>query len=368
MSATPAPSSVAGVRNTDIEQPFIFKPLARSEKIGSLVAAIASVMKQLAAIPKTPAKSSAGQGLPYEYLSEDAITSTLRPLMAEAGLVIFPQGGQVVEREDYEAGRSNMTRLLMRQRFLIGHNSGEWVECETWGEAADSGDKGANKCMTAAFKYLERQTFMVNGGADPDERHGDDVARTGRGYAPAGNQNRQAAGGQQTGNQTRAGGQTNNQQQNRQGNQNTAAGGGQQGDPAFPGGNGTEERAGKCMAAIAAAVTHEKVNQLIDHAKTVKWTTDQQNRIRRSAAAQRVALWSAEIAVAPTEEAVNAIQTASAGPLGAFPELAQLVTVKARHRNAEHAAARAQAEATPDTGGASSEAPFSDVPVSEMEF
>ena len=361
------------VLNADLSNPYTFKQCAKSEQIGELVAAVCSVMAKLNAIPKTPAKAQSGKGLPYEYLSEDAITATLRPLLAEAGLAPFPLGGQVVEREDYTAGSSQMTRVLARQRFLIAHKSGQWVECETWGEAADSGDKVANKVMTAAYKYFERQTFCINGGTDPDTSHSDDVARTGRGYGSdprqaGGNQNRGNAG---AGNQSRGSAQGGNQNRGQGANPNAAAGGGNQPDPKFPGGKGSDDRAGKCIGAIDKATDHAAVKGIIDTARGIDWTDDQRNRIRRAAAARRVSFWTAAIEAAPDLESVNVIQTEAGPALAAFPELAQLVTVKARQRSQAITAAQEAAETVPDPAsgtGLDGDAPFGDTPVSEMEF
>ena len=47
---------------------------------------------------------------------------------------------------------------------------GSQLTADGWGEAADSGDKGYNKCKSIALKYVLMQTFLVplKDIADPD--------------------------------------------------------------------------------------------------------------------------------------------------------------------------------------------------------
>ena len=51
------------------------------------------------------------------------------------------------------------------------------MTADGWGEAADNGDKGYNKCKSIALKYVLMQMFLVptKDIADPDRETADDV-------------------------------------------------------------------------------------------------------------------------------------------------------------------------------------------------
>ncbi len=51
---------------------------------------------------------------------------------------------------------------------LAGLGNGKSIQVTSIGEAADYGDKAANKAMTAAMKYNMRQTLIIETGDDPD--------------------------------------------------------------------------------------------------------------------------------------------------------------------------------------------------------
>jgi len=352
-----APAS--SIQNSDLTHPRRFD-LGMSSEIGQLAEAVCSVMGKLRPIEKT--KPEPGQGLKYEYLSEDAITATLRPLLAEAGLVILPRSCEVIEREDYTTTRGGeMTRFLTRHTWRILHKSGQWVDGQTWGEATDSGDKCLNKTMTAAYKYFERQTFAINGGHDPDATGPDEVARgeRGRGYGgdPRGNRGNQNTGNPR-GSQS-AGGQ--------RGNQNNQTASGNTGPQLKP---ATDEDAGKAVAALDKAADHAAVAKIIEYAKGFAWTEDQKTRIRGAAAARRVSFWTAAIDAAGSEDELNRIQTDIGGALQNFPELAQAVRVRAKKRADYLFQQSSVPDDTPNAGMGHDNAdmPFGDTPVDGFEF
>lgn len=350
----------APIQNSDLSNPRRFD-LGMSAEIGKLAEAVCAVMGKLKPIEKT---QPTGKGINYEYLSEDTITGTLRPLLAEAGLVILPRSCEVIEREDYLAkSGGEMTRFLTRHTWRILHKSGQWVDGQTWGEASDSGDKCLNKTMTAAYKYFERQTFAINGGHDPDATGPDEVARgeRGRGYGgdPRGgrqsNQQQARGNGQQNAGNRAAGG---------NGQQNQGQNAGSQLKPA------TDADAGKAVAALDKAADHAAVAKIIDYAKGFAWTDAQKQRIRGAAAARRVAFWTAAIDAAPDEATVGAIQSEIGGALQNFPELAQAVRVRAKNRCDYLFQQSDIPDGTPNAGTGSDNAdmPFGGEPVSEMEF
>src|SRR5262249_41081686 len=96
-----------------------------------------------------------------------------------AGIVILPVD---IEREtrDYETnngGRAMMTHHKFRWRIYC--RTGDYIEVTTFGEARDSGDKGANKAQTAAYKYAVIAALsLAEGHDDPDDERPEDRAGT----------------------------------------------------------------------------------------------------------------------------------------------------------------------------------------------
>ena len=328
--------------------------LSMSAEVEQLVTAVCGVMAQVGVIAKTK-----GGSLPYEYLSEDAITGTLRPLLAAAGLMILPRACETVEREDYTAGKGGeMTRAVARHTFRILHKSGQWIDGQVWGEASDSGDKAYNKVMTDAYKYFLRETFAINGGHDPDAHGPDEVSRGARNRGTPQN-NRTAAAGTAGANNRTSG------QPAGQANRSQGAPAGANNQPT--GQQGNDERAAKCAGMIDQAANHEAVDALIDQAKRVTWTDGQVAKIKAAAAARHTALWVAAIKATGDENTIGAIVSAAAARLGRYAELLKAVEVHARNRSAELSQS-AEAAYTADTSGTVGDDQFSEVPVAEMEF
>lgn len=97
----------------------------------------------------------------YAYLSEEKITTEIRTACIQFGLVIFP-----VEVASEKVG--NITSTIMKYK-IVDIATGDFQVLAAVGHGADSQDKGASKSMTAAFKYMQKQTFMIPSGNDPDK-------------------------------------------------------------------------------------------------------------------------------------------------------------------------------------------------------
>jgi ERF superfamily len=136
-----------------------------SPEVDKVVQAIVHIMGEVEEIPK-----SSGQGLGYDFVAEKSQVVALKKLFVKYGIVCLPVKTQVVEVERYLSAKSKpMVRRVIRSVYRILHVSGQWIDTMAYGEASDSADKVFNKCMTAAFKYVKRQTFMLSSeGDDPD--------------------------------------------------------------------------------------------------------------------------------------------------------------------------------------------------------
>jgi hypothetical protein len=98
----------------------------------------------------------------YGYLSEEKITQAISKARAEVGLAILP----IDIVEEYETGKRS--RVVVTYLF-IDADSGETLTAKMGGHGVDTQDKALNKALTQAFKYLQRQTFGIATGDDPDK-------------------------------------------------------------------------------------------------------------------------------------------------------------------------------------------------------
>lgn len=110
-------------------------------------------------------------GLNYSFAGEAALIESLHPAMVRNGLAIVPVGAEIIDRDLFTTKSGSVMRHVLGVfSYKLVHTSGEFVMLQTVGEANDTGDKAANKAMTAAYKYALRQAFNIETGDDPD-RH-----------------------------------------------------------------------------------------------------------------------------------------------------------------------------------------------------
>lgn len=135
---------------------------------------ISEVMKQVEYLKKD-GKVAYGSTR-YNYLSEEKITSEIRKAMADVGLIIYPSKMEIVSEQEVNT-RSGKVRVLniVAAYHIKDIESGEFIEIQTLGEGMDSGDKAIYKAMTGAYKYAQRQTFMIPTGDDPDKVSSDEL-------------------------------------------------------------------------------------------------------------------------------------------------------------------------------------------------
>ena len=133
----------------------------------SVAAKIQQVMSRVGYIKKDKQLEGGGK---YKYLSEEAVTAELHSAFADIGLVIIPTAMEILDnREDATRNGGILFNTRIRATYLImDPDDGTSLQIQTLGEGADSGDKAINKCMTGAYKYALRQSFVISTGDDPD--------------------------------------------------------------------------------------------------------------------------------------------------------------------------------------------------------
>ena len=132
-------------------------------------------MSKIGAIDK--GQRNVQQGFMFRGI--DDFMNALHGLMADAGIIILPSEVEHVQEtfQTAKGGTQFRTRLHLQFTF-VSTEDGSSVTADGWGEAADNGDKGYNKCKSIALKYVLMQMFLVptKDIADPDKETPEDVA------------------------------------------------------------------------------------------------------------------------------------------------------------------------------------------------
>jgi hypothetical protein len=130
--------------------------------------AINAVQTELAAIGIS--KSSRNhQGAGYNFRGIDAVYNILSSIMAKNGLCIIPRMLTRISEERVSKAGGALFYITVEAEFdLVSAEDGSKHTARTFGEAMDSGDKGTNKAMSAAYKYMAFQTFAIPTEGDND--------------------------------------------------------------------------------------------------------------------------------------------------------------------------------------------------------
>ena len=129
-------------------------------------ALIGKAMNEIGAIGKDKeAKNFAGKKM-YNFRGIDDVYNVINPVFAKYGLFIIPE---IVGQTREERSRKNESGVeigvliytILTVRFSIYAPDGSAVRGTTVGEAMDTGDKSANKAMSAALKYFLFQTLLI---------------------------------------------------------------------------------------------------------------------------------------------------------------------------------------------------------------
>lgn len=117
--------------------------------------AIANVMRAAGPIAKD--RQNVKQG--YAFRGIDDFYATFQPLFAIHGVFMVPEVLSHHAEEVSTKGGGTMRYVTLTVAYKVYGPEGDYIEATVVGEAMDSGDKAANKAMSAAQKYLFMQLF-----------------------------------------------------------------------------------------------------------------------------------------------------------------------------------------------------------------
>lgn len=123
------------------------------------------------------------QGATYNFRGIDDIYNHLAPYLAASNLCILPR---MIERNCVERtsakGNALFYTTVEAEFDFVSSIDGSCHTVRTFGEAMDSGDKGTNKAMSAAYKYAAFQTFCIPTEGDNDTENQTHVVQQNGGY------------------------------------------------------------------------------------------------------------------------------------------------------------------------------------------
>lgn len=119
--------------------------------------AFAAVMDDVQAIRKGQQNRQQG----FNFRGIDAVMQAVGPSLRKHGVVIVPEA-QHVDGEVYETAKgTRMMRTVVRMGYTVYGPDGSSFSGVSYGEAADSGDKGVTKAQSVAYRTFLLQALTV---------------------------------------------------------------------------------------------------------------------------------------------------------------------------------------------------------------
>ena len=143
----------------------------------NLIQSLASIAGQIGALPN----EGRNNGMNFSFVGVNQMTEAARPLLAEAGIIIYPH---LIRDMSHDVGQTSrgtaQTEAYLLVQFQVTDGV-SFIEIETPGEAHDTGDKAFNKAMTAAYKNCLSKLLMIGADEDNDANSGEyrQISRSG---------------------------------------------------------------------------------------------------------------------------------------------------------------------------------------------
>lgn len=124
-----------------------------------------AAMKKVDYVQKEEKKS----GIQYRFVSHDAVTAAVRPVLVEEGVIYYPTNLQT--KQD-----GNRTEAVFQVRFVNIDNPTDFIEVPTFGYGIDQQDKGPGKAISYGVKYALLKALGLETGDDPERDNLDHVS------------------------------------------------------------------------------------------------------------------------------------------------------------------------------------------------
>jgi hypothetical protein len=139
------------------DDPWPILPAPTTEDRRTVYERMVAVIAELPAIGKTQKNTQQN----FMFRGHDDVMNALNPLLAKHGVFIVPDVLERITGERVTGNQKTMYEVNLHVRFTFYGLLGDSFRASGWGEGTDMGDKGTNKAMTMAFKYVVAQAFAL---------------------------------------------------------------------------------------------------------------------------------------------------------------------------------------------------------------
>jgi len=141
-------------------------------QVGKIYSLIPKIMSEVGAIEK--GRKNTQQN--YSFRGIDDVYAAMQAPLSRHGVFYTPTVLEQMREEREGRSGGNLIYTVLKVQFRFFADDGSFVDAVTVGEAMDSGDKSANKAMSAALKYAILQIFCIPTEDDNDtENHSPEV-------------------------------------------------------------------------------------------------------------------------------------------------------------------------------------------------
>lgn len=116
-----------------------------------------AINKEVDAIKKD--KKNEQQGFMYRGI--DQVMNELHDLFAKHSVIITSEIVNAFREERVNSRGTTLIWSIIDYKFIFTARDGSSISSTARGEAMDSGDKGSNKCLSVALKYVLFSLFLI---------------------------------------------------------------------------------------------------------------------------------------------------------------------------------------------------------------
>lgn len=132
----------------------------------TIMQALASVMRDVQAV----GKDGFNTNQKYKFRGIDAVVNAVGPAFREHGVIATPEVETSTFRDVKTSGGKPSRECTLTVRYRFYGPAGDFIEAVVPGESMDSGDKGAAKAMSVAYRIALLQVLCIpTDDVDPDE-------------------------------------------------------------------------------------------------------------------------------------------------------------------------------------------------------
>ena len=138
--------------------------------------ALTAINKEVEAIKKDQTNTQQG----FKYRGIDQVMNDLHSLFAKHEVLITSEVLNSFREERVNKNGTCLIWTIIDYKFTFTANDGTTISSTARGEAMDSGDKGSNKCISVALKYVLFNMFLIptEEMKDPDAESHDVAPKT----------------------------------------------------------------------------------------------------------------------------------------------------------------------------------------------